>query len=190
MSGTKNYGLTGIGQEVELGQDGSKIKGNPDYLEVLDSAGDRIRIKAQDPVEGNDVVTLNHLNTYGVPKVSGQINADSPPPVIEGAIFVVTTGNEDTIAGALFQGIGTYWVEIYPLPEGLRIVPIQDLTGGTIEFIGDIIYVWDLQGLQWVSSGQQVSGAEILHTGATAPSNTNLLWRNTSDAGHRWRSSG
>lgn len=57
MSDVKNFGLTGVGQQVQLGKGGAKIASDSDKVVVKDHTGALTNVQAADPVSDQDVVT-------------------------------------------------------------------------------------------------------------------------------------
>ncbi|ASV44245.1 hypothetical protein PBI_SCTP2_230 [Salicola phage SCTP-2] len=62
MSDTKNYGISGIGSNVELGKRGNRFKNETDKISVRDfDDANFVPISAGDPVGDNDLVTKSYL---------------------------------------------------------------------------------------------------------------------------------
>lgn len=156
MPVNRNYSLEGIADNVELGKDGPRIKddGTQSALEVRNPAdSDYLPLRAASPVGDNDVVTKEYLETTSGLRVTGQINGGSPPAAgTAGRVFIVTTAGGSYALGELYRDNGTSWVQI-TVTEGMRISITDDLTGGTDEYTGDHIYLWDEDGSAWVDIG-------------------------------------
>lgn len=64
MAEIKNFGLTGVGGNVQLGKAGPRLKVNGAAVEVRNSADDSLTIfRGANAVTANDLVTLGQLNT-------------------------------------------------------------------------------------------------------------------------------
>lgn len=59
MSDVKNFGLKGVGSEVQLGKGGAKLASVGDKIVAKDHAGSLTNVQAADPVATQDVVTKN-----------------------------------------------------------------------------------------------------------------------------------
>lgn len=159
---TKNYGQTGLAGTVELGKGGSKIKDSSGVVELRNNADSAYAIVRGDhPVGDNDLVTKRYLETRADVQVTGQINGGSPPAVVPGAVYIVTTAGGTYALKELYYGGAAAW-EAITVPEGLTVVITDALTGGTDEYEADTIYVWDEDGSTWVKVGPSadVTGVE------------------------------
>ncbi len=154
---SKRYGVTGIGGNVELGKGGPRIKDSSGVIEHRNAADDGYVIARGDhPVGDNDLVTKRYLETRADVQVTGQINGGSPPGVVQGAVYIVTTAGGGYSLKELYYGGASSW-ELITVPEGLTIVVTDALTGGTDEYEADTVYVWDEDGSTWVKIGPSVS---------------------------------
>lgn len=149
-----NYGLEGIAEVVELGKDGPKVKANTGVVELRDNADTAYAVaRGADPVGDDDLVTKRYLDTRASIAVTGQIDGGSPPAAgTAGRIYVVTTSGGTYSVNELYRDDGSAWVEI-TRTEGLRITVTDDLSGGTVEFLGDHVYVWDEDASEWDDIG-------------------------------------
>lgn len=158
-----NYGLIGIAEDVELGKDGPRIKVNGTAVEMrnLDDTDFAI-LRAAHPVDENDLVTKKYLETRAHVIVTGQIDGGSPPSAgTPGRIYICTTAGGTYTLKYLYYDNGTTWEEIIP-HEGMVIKVTDDLTGGTDEYIGDHLYLWDADGSTWVDMGPSPAVAEVV----------------------------
>lgn len=57
MSDVKNFGLTGIGQQVQLGKGGAKLASESDKVVAKDASGSLTNVQGADPVADQDLVT-------------------------------------------------------------------------------------------------------------------------------------
>lgn len=57
MSNVKNFGLIGVGQEVQLGKGGAKIASDSEKVVAKDAEGALTNVQAADPVADQDLVT-------------------------------------------------------------------------------------------------------------------------------------
>jgi len=160
-----NYNQEGIGSNVEFGKDGPRIKDNSGVLEVRNQADNALaRLKAASPTEDSDVVTKEYMETHSSLRVTGQINGGSPPAAgTVGRVFIVTTAGGSYALKELYRDDGTQWVQI-TVTEGMRITVTDDLTGGTDEYDGDHIYVWDEDGGVWADVGPAPAVAKVTRT--------------------------
>jgi len=151
---TYNYGLIGIGSDVELGKDGPRIKVNTGVIEARNNADtDFAILRGGHPVDENDLVTKKYLETRAHVIVTGQIDGGSPPAAgTAGRVYICTTAGGAFTLDYLYYDNGTSWEEITP-HEGMVIKVTDDLTGGTHEFDADHLYMWDEDGTQWVDLG-------------------------------------
>jgi len=163
MAESKRYGVTGIGTDVELGKQGTRIINNSGAVELKDKDGNFVVGRGAAPVAENDFVTKKYLETKADVTVSGQIDGANPPAAVPGAVYVVTTTGGTYTAGELYYGItGPTW-EAITVPDGLKIVVTVALTGGTLEFAADTLYVWDAGTSAWLKIGpapEAVTGVE------------------------------
>jgi hypothetical protein len=159
---SKRYGVTGIGGNVELGKAGPRIKDSSGVIEHRNAADSAYAItRGAHPVGDNDLVTKRYLETRADVSVTGQINGGSPPAVVPGAVYIVTTAGGGYSLKELYYGGAAAW-EAITVPEGLKIVVTDALTGGTDEYEADTVYVWDADGATWVMIGPApgVTGVE------------------------------
>lgn len=153
MAQSKHYGVTGVSGNVELSKGGARLKNNSGAVEHRNSADDDFAIaRGAHPVGDNDLVTKRYLETRADVRVTGQINGGSPPAVVSGAVYIVTTAGGGYSLKELYYGGASSW-EAITVVEGLRIAITDALTGGTDEYQADTVYVWDEDGSDWVMVG-------------------------------------
>lgn len=162
MANTKNYGLTGVGTEIELGVEGSKIVLNGTAIEARTNDGTAlVELKAATPTTDDAVVTKRYLERTANVTITGQIDGGSPPAAVNGAIYVCTTTGGAYTEKNLYRGENSAWVEIVPF-AGMRIATTTNLTGGVIEFIGDHIYLWDADTTNWLDVGPYIAPTKFV----------------------------
>jgi hypothetical protein len=153
MAQSKHYGVTGLSGNVELGKGGPRLKNNSGVVEHRNPAdSDFVVVRGAHPIDDNDLVTKRFLETRADVRVTGQINGGSPPAVVPGAVYIVTTAGGSYSLKELYYGGASSW-EAITVPEGLRIAVTDALTGGTDEYQADTVYVWDEDGGDWVLIG-------------------------------------
>lgn len=176
MATTKNYGLTGVGTELELGVDGPLILVNGGAIEARNNTNTAfVEFKAGTPSTDDSVVTKGYLERTANVIVNGQINGNSPPAVINGAVYMCTTTGGTFTQEYLYRGQSGVWVEIIPF-AGMKIAVTVPLTGGSVEFNGDTVYLWDADTTNWVNVGPYVANnAKIVKS-----ERANLVFNTTS----------
>jgi len=151
---TKNYGLVGLGGNVELSKGGARLKNVAGVIEARNNVDDAYAIVRGDHPTGlNDLVTLQYLKTKGDVIVTGQINGGAPPVAGTPArVFVCTTTGGSYTVKHLYLDDGAAWVDVGPA-EGQSMAVTDALTGGAIEFLADHSYLWDSDGSNWNDIG-------------------------------------
>lgn len=188
---SKNYGQNGIGTVVEFGKGGAKMQNVAGVLESRNNANDAFAVfRAATPVNDNDVATKAWVEKrYGV-AVTGQIDGGAPPAAgTPGRIYICTTAGGAYTLNYLYRDNGASWEEIIPY-EGQVIGVTDALSGGTVEFLADHSYIWDLDNTEWDDIGQSSSTdakkveqrtVDIAHTdgavnvGAVVPAGAKVL---------------
>jgi len=157
----KKYRLTGIGTSVELGKGGPLLKDNGGIIEHRSNDDANLVIaRAASPIGDDDLVTKKFLETRANVVVSGQIDGSSPPAVVNGAVYVVTTTGGSFTEGELYRGENGSWVEISPI-DGLRITVSVPLSGGNLTFLSDHVYIWDAATSSWLEIGPAAAITKI-----------------------------
>lgn len=164
MADVFEFGLNGIGTNVKLGKGGPRVKNNAGVVEARNTADNAFAVvRAADPVALDDVVTKRYLETRSNVIITGQIDGNSPPAVVTGAIYVCTTTGGTYTAGRLYYGENAVWNEVIPA-EGLTVSVTDALTGGTITFLADHRYLWDADGTVWVDIGPAPAESKLVKT--------------------------
>lgn len=157
MADTKNYGLTGVGTELEFGIDGPKLVKSGNTIETRTNDGTAlVELKSATPTTDDSVVTKGYLERTVNVVVTGQIDGGAPPAVVNGAIYICTTTGGTYTQEYLYRGESGVWVEIVPF-AGMKIAVTVPLTGGAIEYLGDHVYLWDADASDWLEIGPYVS---------------------------------
>jgi len=189
---SKNYGQIGVGSPIELGKGGAKVKNNSGVVEARNNADDDFAVvRAASPLGDDDVATKAWVERrYGV-AISGQIDGGAPPAAgTPGRIFLCTTAGGSYTLNYLYRDDGASWNEIVPV-EGMTIGVTDALSGGTVEFQADHVYIWDLDATQWDDVGPGSSGTvaqkveeravqveytdTTINIGGTVPANATVL---------------
>jgi hypothetical protein len=191
MAQSKNYGQTGVASSLELGKGGARVRDNSGVVEARNNADNALaKVSAADPTDESNLVTLGYLRRNANVSVTGQINGGSPPlPPAVGTMYVCTTSGGSYTVNRLYYSTGSTWEEKIP-PEGMTIVVTDALSGGSVEFLADHVYVWDLDGNTWddigpaiLTSSKQLRQRSVnftytsgaLNVGATVPENGRVL---------------
>jgi hypothetical protein len=150
----------------QLGLGGPNLKNNAGAVEAR-NAGDTgfVVARGASPVGDNDLVTKAYADTLATRSiVTAQISGASALPnnsATEHFIVVSTTGGTGTI-GQLYwdDGSGAGPVTVIGATSGSMILTTVALTGGTVSFKADTLYVWDTVATAWVAaSGAGASGS-------------------------------
>jgi len=136
-------------------------------LEVRNSADSAYAIiRGAAPVDDNDLVTKKYADTLSKPViVTDQFDGDDPLPsntAVRRFLVVSTTGANASIGDLIFDnGTNTGTAEVLTAIEGRTIAVTDALSGGTVSFDPDSIYLWDDDGSAWVKIGDvgSVTGA-------------------------------
>jgi hypothetical protein len=151
---TKNYGLVGLGGNVELSKGGARIKNVAGVVEARNNADSAYAVVRGDhPIGLNDFVTLQYLKTKGDVVVIGQIHGGAPPAAgSAGRVYVCTTTGGGYTINHLYFDNGVSWEDVGPA-EGQTMAVTDALTGGAVEFLADTTYIWNLDATVWVNIG-------------------------------------
>lgn len=175
MSNTKNYGLSGVAADVELGVEGLRIISDGTAVSLRNNTDSAFaELKVADPTSDDAAVTKRFVERRYDVSVTDQIDGGSPPAVVNGAIYVCTTTGGAYTEKYLYRGEGGSWVEIIPY-NGMRIVVTTDLSGGNITFIGDHVYLWDGDTTNWIDVGPYILPGQF-----TRSVRANLVFNSTS----------
>lgn len=161
--------LAGLTNSVfRLGKDGVTLKSIASDLFQFRTTDDTgfARIQVAPGTADNDAVTKKQLETASKPIiVDGQADTSTAIPSNTGStqILVVTTAGNGANVGDLLRddGSGTGTMEILPAEEGRTLVITDALTGGSVAFDPDSMYIWDADGSAWIKIGDigSVTGA-------------------------------
>jgi hypothetical protein len=166
---SKHYELSGIDSNVEIGKRGPRVKDNSGAVEFRNQADDDfVVVRGADPVAANDFVTKRYMETRASVYVTGQIDGGSPPAAgTPGRVFICTTTGGGYTINYLYWDNGVTWDEIIPA-EGQVVSVTDELSGGTVEFTGDHLYLWDADGSTWVDLGPTPAAQEVVKSSRLA----------------------
>lgn len=142
-----------------IGLNGPQLKDSSGVLQVRNSADSGFaRLQAATPTGDQDVVTKLYADQLEKPMiVSRQADCSSSLPAntaTRGFVVVTTAGTGAVIGDVLYDdGTSTGTMTIMPAVEGRTIAVTDSLTGGTISFEADSIYIWDDDGTEWLKIG-------------------------------------
>ena len=149
MAIVKQYGLSGVADDLQLGKGGGRLKFDTDHFKArAHNDSGYVRFKASDPIDATDLATK-----YYVDSVAQGLN---PKEAV-----IVATNNlatiDSNVAGGLvtpdmpnlnYDNINDEWTLVngihmdgYPLINGDRVL-IKDATGG--DMLGNGIFVYTL----------------------------------------------
>jgi hypothetical protein len=165
---SKNFGLGGIGADVQLGKGGPRV--------VVDTGV----VKATKA----DGVTLEELK--GAAPTTSDSFKTGAEPVVAGALYICTAavaGPPAFVEKKLYYGKAGAWVEKDPV-EGQTIHVTDALTGGNQTYLADHIYVWDADNSEWDDVGPYIAATKVMKTerGAVSHSNSEGQEVNVGDA--------
>jgi hypothetical protein len=147
-----------IGNLFQVGLGGPQIKSVGARLLARDSTDTAYAALAvATPVDDLDAANKQYVDTVVTRTVvTGQFDGNSPLPLntLTESFYVVTTSGPNASIGQLLWdnglGIGTVTVLV---SAARMIVTEQALTGGTVTFRADSVYIWDTAGSAWVNGG-------------------------------------
>lgn len=172
MSGFKKIkGLIGtIGNKFQFGykQVMAKAQGGTaiDFRDKDDLAYANVRVAS--PIGDNDATPKLYVDTQSKPLiVKRQADTSTAIPnntATRGFVVVTTAGSGAVIGDVLFDdgsASGQMTILNGGPGEGRTIAVTDPLTGGTISFDADSIYIWDADGISWIKIGDigSVTGA-------------------------------
>ena len=151
----------------QIGLGGPQLKANGAVIEARDADDTGfVRLKAATPTEDNDVTTklyTDSLQRAMVVKRQADTSISIPNNTAVRGFVVVTTAGSGAVLGAILfdDGSNTGTMTILVAVEGRTITTTDTLSGGTITFDADAIYIWDDDGTIWIKSGDvgNISGA-------------------------------
>jgi hypothetical protein len=173
MSDVKNYGLSGIGSNVELGKGGPRLKNNTGVLEARNSADNALAIMAAaEPTAASHVATKAYVDRLASVFVKAQMINDVARLPDDSGVFVPSEGDIAivTTVGATWDTLkrlvkydGAAWQYLFTAgePEGLRMSVTDAISGGTDTYLGDHVYMWDADGSVWVDVGPALASTNV-----------------------------
>jgi hypothetical protein len=155
-----------ISNNFALGLGGPQLKNNAGVIEHRNTGDTAFAIaRGASPVGDNDLVTKAYADTLATRSiVTAQISGASALPnnsAVEHFIVVSTTGGNGSI-GQLYwdDGSNSGTVTVIPATSGSMILTTVALSGGTVTFKADTLYMWDTVAGAWVAaSGAGASGS-------------------------------
>jgi len=153
-----------LGKAFEIDASGSAIV-------FKDTDGNPVPIQVADGSNLSDVATVKQLREGVTWRVTGQIDGSAPPDASanDGAIFIVTTAGGDYALREVYVARGGSWTQL-TVDDGQAITVADDLTGGTNEYAGGHLYVYDADTDTWMDNGATTSlaGVARLNVGEVA----------------------
>jgi hypothetical protein len=149
----------------QLGISGPQIKNNSSVLEARNSDDSAyVVLRVATPTADNDAVTKYYADSLEKPMiVKRQADCTAALPAntgVRGWVVVSTAGTGAAIGDVLYDnGTSTGDMVIVAASEGRTIAVTDALTGGTVTFQADTVYVWDADGSAWVEIGGPGTGA-------------------------------
>lgn len=174
--------LAGImGAVFQLGgTSGNKLKNNGSGIDARNSADSAyVNVRGLDPVIDNDLTTKQYVDKLASRYIcTAQISGATALPsntATEHFIVVTTTGGTGTIGQVYWDdGLGAGNVTIITLTSGALVATPTALTGGTISFSADSLYIWDGTAYHNVA-GSQITGAVQCITFTVTHATTNSV---------------
>lgn len=149
------------------GPSGPRVKNNSGVIQSRNSDDTAFaRLQVGTPISDNDAVTKLYADTLEKPLiVKRQANTSAALPSNSGTrgyVIVTTPGSGAVIGDLLYDdGSSSGTMSILAAVEGRTVAVTDALTGGTVEFDTDSIYIWDDDGSTWLKIGDigSVTGA-------------------------------
>lgn len=150
------------------GPSGTRLKNNVGVFQSRNSDDTAFaRFQVATPTADDDAVTKLYADTLEKPLiVARQADTSATLPSntgVRGFIVVTTPGTGAVIGDILYDdGSGAGTTSILAAVEGRTIAVTDSLTGGSITFDADAIYIWDADGSSWIKIGDvgSVTGAD------------------------------
>lgn len=180
MSNVFNYGLVGIGGNVELSKGGARLINNAGVIQARNNANSAYAvIEAAEPTAAAHVATKAYVDRLAAVFIKGQMindvarNYDDSGNLTpaEGDVIIVTTVGTtwDTLKRlVVYRNAAWEYLFTGGEPEGLRISMTDNITGGTDTYLGDHVYMWDADGSVWVDVGPAIAASDVQY-GYTQP---------------------
>jgi len=146
---------------------GPRVKNNSGVFQSRNSDDTAfVRFQVATPTADDDAVTKLYADTLEKPLiVARQADTSAALPSntgVRGFVAVTTPGTGAVIGDLLYDdGTAAGTMSILSAIEGRTIAVTDALTGGSIEFDADSIYIWDDDGTSWLKIGDvgSVTGA-------------------------------
>jgi hypothetical protein len=141
MSEVKNYGLSGIAANVELGKGGPRFKNNATVIEMRNAADSAFAVVAgAEPTAAEHFATKAYVDRLASVAIKGQMindvaklpdNSGPLVPTAGDVVIVTTVGASWDTLKRLLRYTGSAWTYLFSAgePEGLRI-SVTDATSG------------------------------------------------------------
>lgn len=150
------------------GPSGPRVKNNAGVFQSRNSDDTAFaRFQVATPTADDDAVTKLYADTLEKPLiVARQADTSASLPTntgVRGFVVVTTPGTGAAIGDVLYDdGSASGTMSILSAVEGRTIAVTDSLTGGSIEFDADSIYIWDDDGTSWLKVGDvgSVTGAD------------------------------
>ena len=164
----KLRGIIGALFQIDVYNDGPQLKNNSGVLEFRNANDNGFVVaRGATPLADNDLVNKLYADSLSKPIiVSRQADTSVSIPnntASRGFVVVTTAGSGASIGDLLYDNGLNYArpMQILTAIEGRTIAVTDSLTGGTISFEADSIYIWDADGGAWLKIGDvgNVTGA-------------------------------
>lgn len=175
MSNVINYGLVGIGSNIEFGKGGPRLVVNGTGLDVKNNLNNALAIlSAAEPTAADHVATKAYVDRLASVTIKGQMKNDvarnyddsgNLTPNTGDIIIVTTVGATWDTLKRLLRYNGAAWEYLFAggEPEGMRISIPDAISGGTDTYLGDHLYMWDADGSVWVDIGPYVAITNVTY---------------------------
>lgn len=156
---TKLRGIIGSILQLDVVNDGPNLKNNAGVLEIRNAAdSDFEKIRGAAPTGDNDLATKLYVDSSERAMIiSRQADTSVSLPnntAARGFVVVTTAGSGAAIGDVLFDdGTSTGTMTILAAQEGRTLAVTDALTGGSITFDADSVYIWDDDGSTWIKIG-------------------------------------
>lgn len=170
---SKNFGLSGIGDDVQFGKGGKRIKSGTNTVEVFDADGTTpSRVKGASAVDNDDFTTLDQVAQDGFQLEIGDPNTgDGDGNLDDGAIPIDPTDSVSTTIDRLNEVLGLL-VPTPPTDFPSGNITQNGYTGGQSPLLADGVIPDNTNGgtLPVTSAGSSVTAYR--GTGSNVTSNT------------------
>jgi hypothetical protein len=147
----------------QIGLGGPQLKNNSGAIDVRNSGDSAYAIvRGATPLANNDLATKAYVDQNSKPFPVGlQFNGNNPLPSnssTEQFYVVSTTGANATIGQILWDdGSNTGTVTVLAALSGRLIGTTASLSGGTVTFLADALYMWDSGASTWFNVSASAS---------------------------------